>query len=74
VQKYGFAISPSAFAVSTPCKCVGQGGPVSLACSVVYSAGLYLPVQGRLHWSQNATTHSIITHNSAGLIYCVAVA
>jgi len=51
-----------------------HNAPVSLACSVVYSAGLYLPVQGRLHWSQITTTHCIITQNSAGLMCCVAVA
>jgi len=29
-----------------------RNAPVSLACSVVYSAGLYLQVQERLHWLQ----------------------
>ena len=48
--------------------------PVSLACYVVYSAGLYIQVQGRLHWSQITTTHCIINQESAVLIYFVAVA
>jgi len=47
--------------------------PISLSCSVVYSAGLHLQVQGRLHWSQITNTHSIITHISAGVFYFVAV-
>ena len=48
--------------------------PVGLACYVIYSAGLYLQVQGRLHWSQITTTCCIITQKSAGLIYFVAIA
>ena len=51
-----------------------RNAPVSLACSVAYCAGLYLQVQGRLHWSQVTTTHCTIPHNSAGLICFVAVA
>ena len=48
-----------------------RNAPVSLACCVVYSAGLYLQVQGKLHWSQITGAHCIITQNYAGLIYCV---
>ena len=36
--------------------------------------GVYLQVQGRLHWSQITTTHCVINQKSAGIIYFVAVA